>query len=734
MSSEPSAPSSPEQITTTPPASFAPSPSPQPDEPRRGLERFTPYLLGGGAALLVLLLFLSLWGPGGGTNKDDPRKREDRGLEAARQALARETDLNACQNARLQLNTYLSQDPQRRPPAMPLAQRERVQKFFKLEPAELEELDAGAFTTLDAHYLEECFLFRDAARGLDVQGASDANNQPLRATPLERTVAAFNWVIRQTRLQLPESFVAPPSYAARRGWTSDLERALIFLALVRQLDRPDARMIGCLLFVPDKASLTPRLWACGVAIDGSLYLFDPRLGLPLPGPGGRGVATLAQVVKDDAVLRQLDGGEKLPYDITAELAARAEVQFVCPLSALPTRMVLLQVKLAGPASGANFAVAALEDLEKLQTLTRGPDGKELEVVAWRESKALNGPGLLRRFLPPEEGGADAGGGRRRQFAFELVPWRAYPIRRLDPNRFPENLPLGQRVRDYFARSFLDVFLSPQKPRDLILRGRLDQQAWRELSQEQDNIEKQESASRNQAELDRELNEWATRAREAYTVLLRLQQEKADPQQVQQAAREVEALWLKAEPLVQVLQDAMALPRGGEWLLLLALCTHERAERTQARIDLLLHRRDAAVRPEDWQKAEKAWRVAAYWWGRYQERYTDGGAYGNLFRDERDEKGGTVATRSYAYAARMRGRSHALLAEALQALEQEKVENWATPQLVLGGLGRAALKAEDEQITQERQQATAAWSDLGTPLTPLEQVGGAYLARQLEQRP
>ena len=39
----------------------------------------------------------------------------------------------------------------------------------------------------------------------------------------------------------------------------------------------------------------PRVvWICAVLIGDQAYLFDARLGLEVPGPGGQGVATLEQ--------------------------------------------------------------------------------------------------------------------------------------------------------------------------------------------------------------------------------------------------------------------------------------------------------------------------------------------------------------------------------------------------------------------------------------------------------
>ena len=68
-------------------------------------------------------------------------------------------------------------------------------------------------------------------------------------------------------------------------------------------------------------------WLAGLFSNGQLYLFDMRLGLPIPGPDGKGVATLEQIQKDDSLLRKLDL-EKSKYPVTAELAKSAHAYIV----------------------------------------------------------------------------------------------------------------------------------------------------------------------------------------------------------------------------------------------------------------------------------------------------------------------------------------------------------------------------------------------------------------------
>jgi hypothetical protein len=71
-----------------------------------------------------------------------------------------------------------------------------------------------------------------------------------------------------------------------------------------------------------------------------LYLFDTSLGLPIPGPGGKGIATLGQALDDPQVLRQLDV-EDLPYPLAAKDLKIAALIDAEP-DALSRRMQLLQ--------------------------------------------------------------------------------------------------------------------------------------------------------------------------------------------------------------------------------------------------------------------------------------------------------------------------------------------------------------------------------------------------------
>jgi tetratricopeptide (TPR) repeat protein len=88
------------------------------------------------------------------------------------------------------------------------------------------------------------------------------------------------------------------------------ERGRLFILLCRQAG-VDAVMLGR---IDEQVSSAPQPWVAAVLAGKDLYLFDPQLGLPIPGPAGKGIATLAQVLADPAVLQQLDvpGGPAYP--------------------------------------------------------------------------------------------------------------------------------------------------------------------------------------------------------------------------------------------------------------------------------------------------------------------------------------------------------------------------------------------------------------------------------------
>jgi hypothetical protein len=602
-----------------------------------------------------------------------PGRVEEDNLAAARQTLARQTDLTTCRGALGQINSELGENPQRRPPSLAQEQKDWLREQVGLDPNELAEIDGGNYTQLDGQHLDRCFLLRDVARGLEVKGVRAANGATIHEAGLDLAARAFAWVGREVRLREHDGEAVPPAFVLRRGWGTPLERALVFLALLEQLgdlSAPRQELLGCLLYLPGDAG-GERFWACGVvAGDGKdLHLFDPRLGLPISGP--KGIATLAEVRRQPEILAALTIDKHL-YDVTAEQARTARARLACSLSGLSPRMRYLQDELLAPAVRVRLAADTRAGLERVQTACAAGAEKQPRVEVLRSS-----PGLLRRFLPPEEGGVDQGamvaaGNAQRAthkdlFALELVPWTAMPTLFLDPKRFPANIELGQRIRTLFARPFIISAQEPGHARDLLLRGRYSS-AITELVNEQEHWREQQKQRANARDLDRRTSAWAEDAIRAYAAQLRAQPG---------ADEQVKALWGERQvaPVVLLLNSAIAAARNPEITYLLGLCMQEQAEQVQARLDLQARTPGTTQHPSDVEKAREAWVDARNTWKRYGEDYPAG--------NER------VAVR------RLRGRAEAMLGD------------W--------------------------KAAVATWKELSDDMTPLEKLASLYLAQQLEKQ-
>jgi hypothetical protein len=177
--------------------------------------------------------------------------------------------------------------------------------------------------------LQEAVWFRDISRW--AQG-SDFND-------VARAAALFDWTVRNVQL------VPDADALAHRPWEIVLfgrgtaeQRAWAFAMLCRQQG-----MDVVILFTPPPES---TFWLPALVLDKELYLFDTRLGLAIPGPDGKGVATLRQVQQDRQLLRQLDL-EGSPYPMTAEALANLAPQLVADPFDLTKRAWQVETNLAG---------------------------------------------------------------------------------------------------------------------------------------------------------------------------------------------------------------------------------------------------------------------------------------------------------------------------------------------------------------------------------------------------
>ena len=215
----------------------------------------------------------------------------------------------------------------------------------RLKEGGIQSLEDRRFTDRDARHIEDCLLYRSIAARVAGEGDD-----------LTRVRRIFDWVVSQVQL-VPLGSLVPPGYPqaqARpydvliRGLASELadgdwaERSWVFMALCRQLNVDT----GLIVLKRPGTDQFVR-WICVVLVDGKPYLFDLRVGLAIPGPGGRGVATLDDAATDPEVLDRLDLPGHSAYGVTAaDLAGKVRILVDSGSGIYSPRMRELQEKLA----------------------------------------------------------------------------------------------------------------------------------------------------------------------------------------------------------------------------------------------------------------------------------------------------------------------------------------------------------------------------------------------------
>jgi hypothetical protein len=568
---------------------------------RAGIKR---YRISGGVAGLVGLGLCLLFAACRPPTPRDPGTVAPQSDEAIKQgvniALAKNADFNTCRGSLDQVNTYLSRQPDGgQVPPLSAEERNRLRQRFGLNDDELAEVESRTFTRLDAHYLDLCLLLREVVRSLELKPPAS----------LEQAKAAFGWVVRQVRLRAGEGDPVPPIVALRRGWGTAQERSLVFLTLLLQL-----RIPGCMLAYSNGESSRPpyRYWIPGALVNKQIYLFDTRLGLPLPGPKGEGIVTLAQVQSAEGgeIFRQLAPEPKHAYDVTPAQVKNLEVHVACSLSALAPRMRFLQTEFFEPNTVSLAADASI--LEQFEAAVRGQAAIR---TWWPATRAL------RHFVPVEEGGDERGGhaglgSRQARAEAELVPMHVVPPRIM---ALPGDL-RNKVVVGMFSPPFRSLYLQPRGPRDLLLRGRFDE-ASRDLVPLWEDLHVPPLGEQEKANLDKQVEEWCRLAIHVNGELIKAEDAAgsrgARDEELQAAKTRMDEVWKTGQaPLTLLMRTATAEPLGSEVTYQLALCKHEQAERAQDR--LLRSAGPAAV--EAAETARAAWRDAAYWWAKYEDSH------------------------------------------------------------------------------------------------------------------
>jgi hypothetical protein len=361
-----------------------------------------------------------------------------------------------------------------------------------------------------------------------------------------------------------------------------------------------------------------RYWLPGALVDKEIYLFDTRMGMPLPGPNGQGVATLSQTRNQPELLKALTVDAKFPYDVTAEQVKKAEVHVAYFLSSLAPRMRFLQ-DLLSSSDKIVLGVDPLGVFGRFQAALKEPAFEGIALKVWNQPGDLSTPiRVLRQFLPPDEGGVDGSKlPRRVQVRLQLVP------KHLMPQVAMEAHPVfGQRLQTMFSVPFI-ALVEPHTPRDLVLRGRLDD-ATGKLVTYRDELNRARKQVRSIPKLEEEINQWRDRTIEVGNALAQAQEALASPRTKSAAAQEaltkgnqvVEQMWKNSQKVQLVMQAAFAEPLMEETTYLLALCRQEQAERAQAVLD----QPGKEASETDRTNARELWSGAASWWVTYLNEY------------------------------------------------------------------------------------------------------------------
>lgn len=201
-------------------------------------------------------------------------------------------------------------------------------------------IDQTSFTDQDMNHLELSYLSSRVARwGVAGERIDAVNAEWIEQQrdgmsadqwrELDRACRLFDWAVRNIRLEplvvVPEGEQTPPMPAGLqflgpgyrqttlqtlwRGSGDAWARSRVFLELCRQTGL-DACMLGL--------GQGSGLWVAAVRVGDQLYLFEPTLGLPVPGPGQQGVATLADARSDASVLRRLRVPGWFDYPVTSD--------------------------------------------------------------------------------------------------------------------------------------------------------------------------------------------------------------------------------------------------------------------------------------------------------------------------------------------------------------------------------------------------------------------------------
>ncbi|WP_162659364.1 hypothetical protein [Tuwongella immobilis] len=506
--------------------------------------------------------------------------------------IRRDPSADACRNLINQINNSSLAKPD---PAIPVDERTAMlAKQFALTENELREIRRPEFTALDAQELSDAILFREAINALEI-----------RKLPLAQQVdELFGWMTRMIRPAERTGIPTPPQFVAIRGSGDGVERAYVFLALLRQLG-VTAAIVGPESVATQATYLPPPnpngrgtvrtpFWAVGVAIDGQLRLYDPFNGEIVRTATGE-PATL-QILRDkpESVKAWIDSAPQIESKSMDAIRA-AGIAFTTSVSSLAPRMQRLEPVL----KSLQLQLAARVD-EQLAELQKLPGVKAVQPWAPPgDSGTLTH--VLAEFLPVEQGGlgeSKLGQQSFIEFIRQMVPWGSFP-----PSLNSMSGPSSLRVRALVMERYQKFILEPNNPHLLLIRGQYD-----DLIQQMTSLREESGrlGGKNLNDLDAKLAEWGPKLDAADANVARANRAK-DIAASQRAQADLEQVIRDGGEVAFMLERWTARLLAEEGTYLLCLCIQEKAE--QSRILGV-----AGANLKD------SWSSSKDWWERYLRDY------------------------------------------------------------------------------------------------------------------
>lgn len=351
------------------------------------------------ATAAVVVLLLVVWGCTGGGGASRPPSQvlgrranlrtERVSLDFVTDSLDRLHEFNPEQfNGRLveHLNTWLLQQETAETWELdPFVQNNVLDKLpeNQWQVFGFDRLGELQFTSDDGWFIQQAFWLKGVSENLRRDGDD----------PVAQAAALFDWTIRNIQLEddrLVEK--ADLRFPKQNSWRSLLwgsaksyTRAWIFILLARQQG-----LDVVMLAYPDPDAESPtddwnrpslRDWLPALLHDDELYLFDHRLGLPIPGPDGAAVATLSQVYQDPSLLSDLDVGSE-SYDAPFRSSADRPAGVTALVEASPQFVSRAMAELQAHLTGANSLVLSINPTALKNRLQQTPRVAGIEVWKW----------------------------------------------------------------------------------------------------------------------------------------------------------------------------------------------------------------------------------------------------------------------------------------------------------------------------------------------------------------